>query len=536
VVSRETWLTRVNEQYRRAPPTPINFAFRSLAERCLHLGETKVLAERTGGPPGVSGGIRGRSEMPPAPGSAEAMLDLYNQGKAPGGVSMTIEEFLKWTDLGIMSRRSEQMRGIDNALRNYHAMKGDAASLQQLKHAFDRWIEFQQRQGKVWKNSDRNQKGAITDLFDQMNLAIANSKGPGRSKEELEGIQAIIEAERGALTMLFMNRQMLFKNTTKAKEQGRMVASPLAKAANAGRKLEDVGAKLVNPGSVKDACTQILGGTPPDTLFHALGHGTFTAFCSSASSILGAAVSPGKLLVDIVKFGMAASTRYSAANARYMFRAGAAEASLNAVLQMIDDELTAIALDAAKQTGAIVASAFGAGPIASAAAAVVDLMVNIKAYRGMMKEMEAANRLLQQKAFGLEIFNASPVAGCYFLLMADTSMWINFSMHDIGMKGWMDEVDVMRKRAEPVREKARELIRKSKIAMSGTEGFNGLEWEPSWRNNKREFFTSGQAMVALKNKAMTKLGSPPPSRGGVAKPAGPAKADIYGMGPGGRTP
>jgi hypothetical protein len=72
--------------------------------------------------------------------------------------------------------------------------------------------------------------------------------------------------------------------------------------------------------------------------------------------------------------------------------------------------------------------------------------------------------------------------------------------------------------------------------MSGTEGFNGLEWEPSWRNNKAEFFSSGQAAIALKNKALTKLGKgPQPAPGAIPKPPGPLKENIYGMGPGGRT-
>jgi hypothetical protein len=429
------------------------------------------------------------------------MLKAY-QDRSPSGITITIEEWLRLTDLGALSRRTDEMRAIDDALRAYHLAKGADGAFVRLKNAFDNWVRFQQRQGKTWTQSDRNKKGAITRLHDQIvTVEAGRSVAAMKDTKDWEARQEILKAERDALSRLFLDRQIVFKTASKKIRQAGAVGMPGLKAARAVHNLAEHGAKLVQPSDVAGACKQILGETPPDVLFHMLGT-SFHEFCSSASTILGAAVSPAKLLVDIVKFGMAASTRYSGASARYMFRDGAADASLNAVLQMIDDELIMIALDAAKQTGSIVGSAFGAGPIASAASAVVDVMVNIKQYRRMAREVEAANAALARKDWSVELFNSSPVLGCYFLLMADTSVWINFSVHDIGSPGWMDTVEAMRKRAEPVREKARELIRASKIALSGTEGYNGLEWEPSWRNNKLSYLASGGVIRSLKKAIM----------------------------------
>ncbi|MDB5437715.1 MAG: hypothetical protein JWM33_142 [Caulobacteraceae bacterium] len=450
--------------------------------------------------------------------SAEAMLKAY-QGAGPAGITITIDEWLRLTDLGALSRRTDEMRAIDDSLRAYQLAPGaKEAAFIRLKSAFDNWIRFQQRQGKIWTQSDRNKKGAITRLHDQITLQEAGRSVAGmKDTKDWEARQTILQAEREALGRLFAERTMVFKTEAKWARKAQTGGMPVIKVARAAHNLAEKGAALVKPDDVSAACKQILGQVPPEELFQMMGT-SFSGFCSAASTILGAAVSPVKLLADVVKFGMAASTRYSGASARYMFRDGAADASLNAVLQMINDEMVMIAVDAAKQTGSIVGTAFGAGPIVSAASATIDLMINLKRYRRMAEEVKEGNLALSKGTLGLELFNASPVLGCYFLLMADTSVWINFSVHDIGTPGWMDTVETMRKRAEPIREKARELIRTSKIALSGTEGFNGLEWEPSWRNNKLSYLASAGPLRSLKNKIMKD------------SPKGPDKGRIVGMG------
>ncbi|HEY4029326.1 MAG TPA: hypothetical protein VGM25_03200 [Caulobacteraceae bacterium] len=456
------------------------------------------------------------------------MLKAF-QGQAPGGISITIEEWLRLTDLGALSRRTEEMRAIDDALRAYHQAKGGEAAFIRLKNAFDNWIRFQQRQGKTWTQSDRNKNGAITRLHDQITLVEAGRGVGGMGAlDEARARTLIIRAEREALQTLFKDRTMIFKHTTSVKQGLGAIASPAARYGSAVHKIVDgAGMTAVKPKDIGDACTKILGKTPPDELFHSLGT-SFSGFCSAGATILGAAVSPAKLLADIIKFGMAANARYSAATARYMFRDGAPDAALNAVLQLIDNELKKIAYDAAKQTASIVGGAFGVGPIVSMASALVDLMINLTLYCDMLDEMKAANQLLAQKTLGLELFNASPVLGCYFLLMADTSTWINFSAYDIGSPHWMDAVEAMRKRAEPVRDKARELIRGAKIALSGTEFFNGLEWETTWRNNKLSYLAANASVSGLAGTLGRKL-----QGSGAPKFTKPDASRIVGFGSGG---
>src|SRR6185437_5032693 len=240
---------------------------------------------------------------PPDVRSAEAMLKAY-QERGPAGITITIEEWLRQTDLGALSRRTDEMRAIDEALRSYHltpAAHRDGAFVR-LKMAFDNWIRFQQRQGKNWKLSDRNKNGTITRLFDQITLmeagrSVANMK----DAKGWEGRQAILQAERDSLDRLFKERTMVFKNATKPRLA--VAASPAISGGIAIGKMVNSGVQPVKPSNVADACQQILGKVPPEQLFSMLGT-SFGAFCTAASTIIGAAVSPAKLLVDIVKFGM----------------------------------------------------------------------------------------------------------------------------------------------------------------------------------------------------------------------------------------
>lgn len=61
------------------------------------------------------------------------------------------------------------------------------------------------------------------------------------------------------------------------------------------------------------------------------------------------------------------------------------------------------------------------------------------------------NKLLREGFYNLDLFNASPVPGCYFLTLAETSTGINYSVHDMGTQDEKDTVEQLHKRAQPVR-------------------------------------------------------------------------------------
>ena len=134
----------------------------------------------------------------------------------------------------------------------------------------------------------------------------------------------------------------------------------------------------------------------------------------------------------------------------------------------------------AKNVTEIVSAAFPVVlPFSSAASTIVSTLVNMRLYAAMVKEMEEENRLLRLGYYNLDPFNTSPLLGCYFLLMADIGTLINYSVWDIGVESWMDPVAEMEERAEPVLDKAHNLIRASKYALSGTESLGRV---PTWRD------------------------------------------------------
>jgi hypothetical protein len=169
---------------------------------------------------------------------------------------------------------------------------------------------------------------------------------------------------------------------------------------------------------------------------------------------------------------------------RLMFSPGQADAALNCIIRLIDRDLVVTGISLGEKVAQMVAGGFGAVPISGAVNAVVDFMVNLRLYATMAQEMEDGNMLLRSGRHNLDLFNASPLLGCYFIVMADVGVWLNYDVGDWGVEGFMDTMAEMYERALPVREKARKLIRMSKYAVSGTEY---LGWEPNWANQKGEY-------------------------------------------------
>jgi hypothetical protein len=394
---------------------------------------------------------------------------------------------MRGTDAGLLTRRSSEMEAVDAALRAYHAKGKSEPGLVALRQAFENWTRSQSRAGKVWTQSDRNKSGLVSKLHEQLTLAEA-----GRSVKQMGnsadwgGRMAILAAEREAVDTLFRGRRLVFKTpvTTNLGHLIRQFTSG-ATGYRGASNLAKGSSGMVSGDRVADVFSKI-GGHVPDHIAGAFGL-SGQMLCAACADVINFGTAPVKLLNDMVSLGMGVKARVNASRSRFSFAVGNADAALTAVISLLDQELMIIGKDMAQHAGKIVATAFGAGPMAGVANAVVDLIVNNALYVQMIKEMREGNERLAAGRLNLDLFSVSPVLGCYFLLMADTSMWVNFSVHDMGTDGWMKQIETLIRRAEPVREKAREYVRVTKYAVSGSEGFNGVEWEPTWRNNKAQY-------------------------------------------------
>lgn len=415
--------------------------------------------------------------------SAKEMLNAY-RGNRVLAVTITYDEWKRGTDAGLLTRRSSEMEAIDKALKEYHDQGKNESALVRLRQAFETWTRAQQLAGKIWTQSDRNKTGLVSKLHEQLTLAEA-----GRSVKNMgntadwEARMALVEAERDALVNMFKGRQLIFKTPY------RTGLAHVVQQYTSGLQLTRGASNLVK-GSTGQVTSQAvagafnkIGGAVPEHLASFLGLSA-DALCSAFATVINFGIAPVKLLNDMINLGMGIKARVDASRGRFAFAQGKADAALDAVIRQINQELLIVTKEMTQHTASIVASAFAAGPIFSAANSVVDLIVNNALYVQMTREMKAGNEMLSSGRLGLNLFQASPVLGCYFLVLAETNVWVNFSPHDIGTDGWTRQIDAMVRRADPVRDKARELIRNSKYGVSGLEGFNGLEWEASWRNNK----------------------------------------------------
>ena len=112
-----------------------------------------------------------------------------------------------------------------------------------------------------------------------------------------------------------------------------------------------------------------------------------------------------------------------------------------------------------------------------------------------IKDMRAGNkRLASPNTLDLSIFKECPILGCYLLTCADTSAVANMFIADIGLPGWMDKVELMKKKQmDPMLKIANKNIMSSRLQLEGLSSDKGA-------HAKQGFF------AGVKSKAMKQIG------------------------------
>src|SRR5262245_4857469 len=307
--------------------------------------------------------------------TGQNLLD-FHRGHRALAVTITSEEWKRETDVRLHPR-SHELVAIDKALKDYHLLGKTEAAFVKLKMALDNWIRSQQRGGKTWTQSDRNRTGAVSKLHEQVTLVEAGrSVRQMGNTEDWEARKVLIQAEREAMKRLFQGRTLVFKHAawkTKlnaAVNIGVLPTASIGMAANtAGREFMRNGSHVavVPPQTVYETCFRICGSDPRSLSFPF----SFDALVGTASQIFSMAFAPAKLLLDIILASKKVGEQAAVNSRRYAFRAGDADAALDCITRLNNRELKLLAADAGKQAASIVAGAFQAGPIASAATAIV---------------------------------------------------------------------------------------------------------------------------------------------------------------------
>ena len=425
----------------------------------------------------------------------------------------THEQWMKDT-YSLTNPRSEFLQAVDAALKAYDTAKSDPAKAT-LKTAFDRWRFEQSKQGKDWKKSVRNDKGACTNLYRALNDLDKRKL----TKEEIEAMEFVSRAQAMALMKQFEGKKLQFKSSTvvgmaqgvgtkwerfktgaKSAKEGYGTGKDLVEGVKGIKSGVDAFKATGKAGAITAAktgmgdqfagirqqivefCKKLCPDIDPAKVFSALGLGTVEKFATDLAPFVGAISSGGKAIVGWAGVAKTAWDKHSIEGKRHAIAAGDPEAAFDALLQLLVREIASKSAKAGVQTAAFTGKALGVfadggavtGPVIGLLETLAEIFQTIVEYVRDYRECNAANEALRLGALNLDLFGTSPILGCYFLCVQDHSTIINFAVADYGTPNFVFDVEALIKKLEPVLERARFYIGESRLEIPGMENAKGI--------------------------------------------------------------
>ncbi|MBA4109035.1 MAG: hypothetical protein C0487_05535 [Leptothrix sp. (in: Bacteria)] len=298
------------------------------------------------------------------------------------------------------------------------------------------------------------------------------------------GMGAIANARRELLQQTFKGTTLKFGSTDRAAVAKNLISSA-KEARSSGKKLLNPAKTATSTASsipgldkaVKDFIAQCADLDGIDDVIEALTSAVVADIVAEVLPVIGVLVSGGKL----AKAGKAVAedgyNLYKCGDYKKGFLRGDPVAAANAVQAIIKRDLAKHSVQLAQQataTGAKIAGLFadmGTGTTAAIGLANSLATLGLELfYLGLtIKDLRAGNRrLATPETLDLTVFEDCPILGCYLLTCADTSSVANFFVADIGLPGWMDKVEQLKKtQMDPMLKIARKNIGESRIQLEG---------------------------------------------------------------------
>ena len=428
----------------------------------------------------------------------------------------TIPSYDQWIrdTSSFTSPRSDFLKKVDEALKKYDLAKNQL-NRDALKAALDRWRFEQSKQGKDWTKSVRNSKGAVTNLY----RALQDVDKRKLTPEEIEAMKYISHAQALALAKMFDGKQLRFKPSTlvgvaqgagskferfKTGAGSAITAASTAKKLHSGVQNVQKGVALLHQGGkaavmnadkaqiakdvsgittkIKEFCKELCPGIDPNHVFTALHLGQVETFASSVAPFVGAISSGGKAVIGWIGVAKSAYSTHAMAGLRYAFAPVDPEAAFDALSEVMERDLASKTAKASVSTVAFTGKILGAfadygavtGPVIGMMELLAEIFQAIVEYVRDFMECKRANELLRIGALNLEIFQASPILGCYFLVVQDHSTIINFAVGEYGTPNWMFDVEQLVKKINKALEKSRDLIRENRLEIPEFANYKGV--------------------------------------------------------------
>lgn len=368
-----------------------------------------------------------------------------------------------------LSRRSTELKKVDEALKKYTNRSGDSDTFFELLHAFDDWKGTK----ADWSKSKRNHKGAVFQLNKDLQFQpIFQSH-----------LSQMANDERDALKKLLANKKLDHKITFKQgmKDVVKTTYKTLKLDSDIGR----IGQGTANPNKAasiaqgplaKQLIRAAFGSEGSDAemasaISNVLGSNFMHGFAKEAVPVIGTLYS-GYKLVDYWKTtGQRQWDKYQLECGRGSIRPGNASAALNAVKEKIQREQNENARKAVMQTAAFackVTAPPGVGSVAGAVNSIGQLGETIFQIGRDYREKNAANEAMKNDfTVTAAIFNVNPILGCYYLVSCTRSNILNILFTDTTYDGWQSEAERMNKEIAPIIASARSCIKNSRYTIEG---------------------------------------------------------------------
>lgn len=366
---------------------------------------------------------------------------------------VTYDQWMQRTNLGVLSVRSPSLKNVDVALKNYDLFP-NGANLRTLRRAFGQW----KGEKNDWKKSDRNQKGAVTDLD-------AMLKGPER---DLSPMDYVLQEQRRRIDYLFRGRKLVTRTSKLILPGG----SALSNLENIRRGATALGAP--NPAfldAVRTLFRGFFGAGAGNVSIEVevaqyLGREVFGDLVKGMAPYAGILTSGANAIYQFAKLGQAAGRWVEVHDCRSAVRTGDPGKAVAAIERVLSRDITRRATQgtmAGFETVARGVATTVGGPAAETVAAgvmsIAKLTFQVYVIGRDFQEKKQANDVMGgAEPVTYTVFDRHPLLGCYYVVCVDTSDVVNFMLDDMGAANWMDDVEKLRRKMQPIVEISRKLI------------------------------------------------------------------------------
>ncbi|MEC9046744.1 MAG: hypothetical protein VYA51_01930 [Planctomycetota bacterium] len=335
--------------------------------------------------------------------------------------------------------------------------------------------------------------------------SAAKAKFKAVAKAEYQALALLHEVRRNVITSLFkgtklrFNHENRFKTQRDAAQDGLDVFLEASKVHAATRGVSQGTTKFSGnalQAAGRDFVKQCSDLEDIQDVVNAITSQALNDLLNEITPFLGIALGAAKIKALAAEVHRSARLLFRQHQHVSGFRPGDPQTAAESVIRLIRGELTRNSIDLTKETASTGAKIAGLFADAGTASTLTIGMANAVAGLGLslyklgidIKYQKAGNARLDKGDLQADVFNECPVLGCYMLTCVDTSTAANFFISDVGLPGWMDRLEQMkRKQMDPLLDMATRLIDNSTLQLDGLRSNKGvfLHKKKTWFAKKR---------------------------------------------------